>query len=172
MDKFADYKLQLVGLPVGNQAFNYIVGTEFFEEMESSDIRSGLVDVALNVKNSLNCYILDFTVRGKVQILCDRCLEEMDHEVESEYRLTVKRGDEYGEEDDDIIILPKDERELDLSPFIYDTIELSIPIRHVHAEGECNSTMADTLKRLSGEEKETETNDPRWDALRNLLDNK
>ena len=112
MDKFADYKLQLVGLPVGNQVFNYVVGTEFFEEMESSDIRSGLVDVALNVKSSLNCYILDFTVRGKVQILCDRCLEEMDHEVESEYRLTVKRGDEYGEEDDDIIILPKDERNL------------------------------------------------------------
>ena len=54
VDKLVDYKLQLAGLPLGNQEFDYVVDTEFFARMDSSEIHSGLVNVAINVNNSQN----------------------------------------------------------------------------------------------------------------------
>lgn len=176
VDKLVDFKLQLAGLPLGNQEFDYVVDTEFFARMDSSEIHSGLVNVAINVNNSQSCYTLDFTVTGDIQITCDRCLDEMTHHVDDNYRLTVKIGENAVEDADDVIVVPKDQREIDLAPFIYDTIALTIPIRHVHADGECNSDMEQRLRSLDADadvkDDDIVNNDPRWDALRDLLDNK
>lgn len=173
LNKSTDYTLQLVGMPVGNQEIDYVVNTEFFERMESFEIRSGVVNVALNVKNSGGTIVLDFKMDGNIVIACDRCLDDLSHRVDTDYQLTIKLGEDYSE-DDDVITVPKDEREIDLSPYIYDTIALTIPIRHVHPEGECNKEMEEALRRANAEtvEEEKESNDPRWDALRALLDNK
>ena len=100
VDKLVDYKLQLAGLPLGNQEFDYVVDTEFFARMDSSEIHSGLVNVAINVNNSQNCYTLDFSVTGDSQITCDRCLDEMTHHVDDSYRLTVRIGDNAADDAD------------------------------------------------------------------------
>ena len=42
-------------------------------------------------------------------------------------------------------------------------------MKHVHAEGECNMAMAEKLRELSAERQDS---DPRWGALKELLDNK
>ena len=132
--------------------------------------------MAINVNNSQSCYTLDFAVTGDIQNTCDRCLDEMTHHVDDNYRLTVKIGENAAEDADDVIVVPKDQREIDLAPFIYDTIALPIPIRHVHADGECNSDMEQRLRSLDADadvkDDDIVNNDPRWDALRDLLDNK
>ena len=62
---------------------------------------------------------------------------------------------------------------------IYDTIALEIPLRHVHPAGQCNKEMAAKLRSHTADADLEETDndeedtgsDPRWDALKNLLDN-
>jgi uncharacterized metal-binding protein YceD (DUF177 family) len=64
---------------------------------------------------------------------------------------------------------------------------LNIPIKHVHAPGECNKTMVTKLKKhisRSKDDDEVESvfedddlevedtaTDPRWDGLQNIIDN-
>ena len=84
--------------------------------------------------------------------------------------LIVKFGESHGEETEDIFIITENEHSFDLSPFIYEYINLLVPYRRVHgmdAEGKslCNPEMT---KYISDEE--TRTVDPRWNALKQLKD--
>ena len=84
--------------------------------------------------------------------------------------LRVKFGEEYSE-DDDLVTVAENEGILDVAWFIYEFIDLNIPIKHVHAPGKCNPAMIEKLNEhsaaRSGEEEE-ETVDPRWEALLKL----
>ena len=174
MDKLVDYKLQLAGLPLGNQEFDYVVDTEFFARMDSSEIHSGLVNVAINVNNSQNCYTLDFSVTGDIQITCDRCLDDLVLDVDTDYHMALKYAAETNADNDEVIEVAESERCYDLTDIIYDTIALTIPMKHVHADGECNEAMVAELQKHSRQaetEEVKENNDPRWDALRKLMDN-
>lgn len=182
LGKFSAYKLHLKNMPAGRQQFEFTADSEFFSDMESSDIRSGLVKIVVDVDHKGDIYVMDFVCKGTVNIPCDRCLDDMEHVVDTTYHLTVKYGDDYNDESDDLLIIPESDNDLNVAYMIYDTVELTIPLRHVHPEGECNKEMAARLKRHSANSEEesaddetesgqSEGNDPRWDALRNLLDN-
>ena len=92
------------------------------------------------------------TITGKVTVLCDRCLEELELPVDTGFKLSVKFGE--GAEtadagDREIVMIPEGSQELDLSQFVYDYTCISLPMRRVHPEGECNP---EALKYLSTEE--------------------
>ena len=94
----------------------------------------------------------------------------MDQTIETDDRLVVKFGEEYSE-DDELVTVAENEGMLDVAWFIYEFIDLNIPIKHVHAPGKCNPAMIEMLQEhsaaRSGEEEE-ETVDPRWAALLKL----
>jgi uncharacterized metal-binding protein YceD (DUF177 family) len=75
-------------------------------------------------------------------------------------------------EDDSIIVIHPDSYQIDVSHPIYEFLTLALPLRTVHAEGQCNQEMLDTLnKYLSSPTDESEKNDqidPRWSVLKNL----
>lgn len=191
MGKFSAFKLLLKGMPVGVQQFEYELTTEFFKDMESSDVRKGDVKVALSVRNTGEIYYLDFVLKGVIVIPCDRCLDDMEHIVDTTYHLTVKYGEEFSDESDDLLVIPYGDSYLNVSYMIYDTVMLTIPLKHVHPAGLCNKEMSARLRKLTArnfdedelqdgdfasevEENESDTDsfcDPRWDALKNLNDN-
>ncbi len=177
MGKFTAYKLNLKGLPIGNHHFEYAIDSVFFKDMESADIRSGNVKVDLDLKYDGNAYTLDFTAKGEIAVACDRCLDDMPLPIDTTYHLVVKYGDDYDEQDN-LLIIPESDSHLNVAYTIYDTIALEIPLRHVHPAGQCNKEMAATLRSHSAdsdsngeEDGEGGSNDPRWDALKDLLDN-
>ena len=163
MGKFTAYKLHLKGLPIGNHHFEYAVDSVFFKDMESADIRSGNVKVDLDLKYDGNAYSLDFTFKGEIIIACDRCLDDMPLDIDTAYNVIIPESDNY----------------LNVAYMIYDTIALEIPLRHVHPAGQCNKEMAAKLRSHTADADLEETDndeeytgsDPRWDALKNLLDN-
>ncbi len=59
----------------------------------------------------------------------------------------VKFGEDYSE-DDDLVTVAENEGILDVSWFIYEFIDLNIPIKHVHAPGKCNPAMIEMLKSI------------------------
>ncbi|MEF9923536.1 MAG: DUF177 domain-containing protein [Muribaculaceae bacterium] len=197
MGKFIAFKLPLKGMPNETQQFEYNLGTEFFRDMESADVLKSDVTVTLTVKHVDDAYDLNFNIKGVISIPCDRCLDAMEHEVDTIYHLTVKYGEEYSDENDDVLIIPETENFLNVAYMIYDSVILTIPLKHVHQAGKCNKGMntflkkhvakssddddeseenidfdeSETFEENNLENDESVTNDPRWDALKDLKDN-
>ena len=191
MGKFNLYKVPLKGLPVGEQTYEYQLDDQFFRNIDSAEVQKGNVNVVLTVKKSAETFELNFDIAGVIQIPCDRCLDYMDFEVATRERIYVKFGKEYSEENDDIVIVPETEGDINVAWFMYEFIALTIPLKHVHPAGKCNRTMSSQLKRhrarISNEEEDMEEGDlfygedefetseektdPRWDELKKIIDN-
>ena len=165
--------------------YEYQLNNDFFLDLDAPEVQKGQVNVTLKVRKTSGVYQLDFQTEGKVVVICDRCLDEMEQPIETTDQLKVKLGTEYSEEDD-IVIVPEEEGYINVAWFIYEFIALSIPMKHVHAPGKCNKDMVSKLSkhlRVSGDDEddddfleedssnEPQTIDPRWNELKKILDN-
>ena len=62
--------------------------------------------------------------------------------------LNVKLGAEYADEGETIIVAENDGM-IDVSQFIYEFIALSLPMKLVHEEGQCDEAMMAALEKLT-----------------------
>ena len=165
--------------------YKYQLDNQFFLDLDAPEVQKGQVNVTLKVRKTSGVYQLNFHTEGKVVVICDRCLDEMDQPIETEDQLKVKLGAEYSEMED-IVVIPEEEGYINVAWFIYEFIALSIPMKHVHAPGKCNKDMVSKLSkhlRVSGYEEEDDFEgsdeseeqpqpiDPRWNELKKILDN-
>ena len=147
MGKFSAYKVQLASLPQGKHEQEFVCDTQFFKNMENEDVVNSDVKVHLDLENRNGLYDLKFTLKGLVQVPCDRCLDPIDIEVDTTYDIKVEYGDSYDDASDDLLIIPAANPYLNVAYMLYDTILLSIPMRHVHPLGKCNRAMAAALNK-------------------------
>lgn len=157
-------------------------------------MRDADLTVKLDVDHHHDLYDMRFKIDGTVTVQCDRCLDEMPWPIDAVYNITVKIGDRYCDDSDDVLEIPASDRYLNVSYMIYDTVSLAIPIKHVHPAGQCNRAMSALLKKhhagtpvdpeaeeLINEIDQMEDDatapqggdddcpaDPRWDALKKL----
>ncbi len=164
-------KLDLHGMPEGLTSLSVDIDDDFFKAVGGDDVNRGSVHVDMDiVRTADDFFTLEFHGAGKVTVMCDRCLDDMEQPIEFEQRLNARFGDEYSE-DDDLVTVAENEGMLDVAWFIYEFIVLAVPVRHVHAPGKCNPAMIRTLEEhtaaRSGEEREASV-DPRWEVLKQL----
>ena len=150
--------IPLNGLAAGESRFSWHAGKEFFEAFENTEILAADLDIEVVAEKSGRYLGIDCEVDGKVVVECDRCLEDLDIPIETDIMLSVKYGSEENSEDHqegerEVLFVPQDEAELDLSQIIYDYVCLSLPMQRVHEDGGCNP---EALKYYSGEEGEAE----------------
>ena len=169
MEKENEYQIPVNGLALGNHSYHFDVKDDFFEGMDYSEIHQGTVSIDLDIEKTELMMTLNFALQGKVRVACDRCADEFDIPIENNEVYYVKFGSEVAEESDDVVVVPADQHDFDISSLIYEYIILSIPIHRVHPEGECNPEVLQMLSREEEPvtEKENET-DPRWAALKNI----
>lgn len=189
LGKFTEYKIPLMSMPEGEHRYDFHLDRQFFANMENADICDADLDVALTVVHKGDLYNFSFKIDGTITLICDRCLDSLIWPVDTYYNIGVKYGDSYNDESDDLLIIPSSDSYLNVAYMIHDTVALTIPIKHVHPAGKCNSQMSAVLKKHrapaaddedfgseeafgdeadnSPEIGETPT-DPRWDALRNF----
>lgn len=164
-------RLDLKALKEDSFENNWVLGDDYFEALEDADIQSGNVCVGVSLQKAENYFDMEINVEGFVIVTCDRCLDDMEQSIKSDNRFIVKLGIE-NSEDDDTITVEENEGILDLSWIIYESIALSVPIKHVHAPGKCNTAMTEKLDELSatrsGDEADKEAIDPRWSKLSEL----
>jgi uncharacterized metal-binding protein YceD (DUF177 family) len=106
---------------------------------------------------------------------CDVCLADYPYQVEIDERQIAKfTGNVDLEEDtEEIIVLTKNENEINVATLIYEYINLAVPyINRCGDEGNtkwCDQAMIEKLRQLSGGSNEEPGNvDPRWEALKNI----
>ncbi len=161
--------LPLAGLPLGETLFTFVLARPFFELHADEEVSDAAVNVELVLTKHENMTELSFKMQGWLQVPCDRCGELYRQEVKGRERLILKNSDHYEEESDEIILVPADLHEFDVSQLIYEYVVLLLPFKKVHPDDADGNSNCDpqVLARLSQMEK-PESIDPRWEALRNL----
>lgn len=182
MGKFTAYKLPLKSLPEGVHEFDYTLDKQFFVNMEYGEVRDADIAVHLIVTHRNDLYRLAFEIAGTVTMLCDRCLDDLVLPIETTYDINVEYGDDYNDDSDDLLIIPRSDNDLNVAYMLFDTVVLQIPMKHVHPMGMCNRAMSALLKKHragadaiedelldSIDDADTDSpTDPRWDALRDI----
>jgi len=177
--KLKDYNIGYKGLKDGNHSFDYTVDSDFFSLFENSLYENAQVEVHIELKKDQQMMILDLDFSGKVVSVCDICLDSLDIPIDYQTRLYVKFGEVYDEPTEEIIVLPREEHELNVAQILYDLVVTSMPIRHLHPVNEdgvraCNPEMVQKLSEYlvdSEDELEQENDsDPRWEELKKLID--
>jgi uncharacterized protein len=181
--KELEYKIPFTGLKLGNHEFSFEINKTFFESFEYSDIIEANCQVLMNMEKQSTMLVLTFFVSGSVVLACDRCSDAMDVEIEGEYGVIAKYSDEGLPDTDEIVYLPSSEYQVDIKAFIYEFIQLSLPSKKVHDDGDCNEEMLNALDKYlvtelpedpdadlidDADDNEEQDVDPRWDALKNL----
>lgn len=181
MKKLNEFLIPFIGLKLGKHQFEYQIDKSFFEgfdydEFEQSNIK---VNVVLEKKSTM--LELNFKHKGTVHVPCDLTSEMFDLPVKGNFKLVVQFGDAYNNDNDELLILPHGEHQIDISQFIYEMIALSVPLKRIHPGVKDGSLDSEVLKKLNElavkEEKpkkaeEKEDTDPRWDKLKQLLTDK
>lgn len=147
--------ITLPALGEGHHELELKADTGFFASSGCAEVLEADVTAYIDIDVRHGAYEIGITCQGSISIPCDRCLEPMPLEVDEDYDVTVRYGEEY-EEKDDTIVIPEDETVFDLSPLVADTVLLSIPLRHVHPAGECNPEMVKIMKNHTAEESDSE----------------
>ncbi|HEY5590727.1 MAG TPA: DUF177 domain-containing protein [Paludibacter sp.] len=192
MSKFEQYNIVLKDLISETRLLEFDLDNAFFKKIDSPEVQVGNVKAKVSVQKKVSTYELKFEIDGTIIIPCDRCLDNMEQPIHYKEKLLVKFGDKFSEEDE-IVIVPESEGAINIAWFLYEFIVLNIPMKHVHATGECNKTMAGKLKKHITHQKnddddddspalefddddddfttnDTQT-DPRWDGLQNITEN-
>lgn len=141
----------MAAAPEGVTEQDFTIGRRFFSDMENTDVLDSDVKVHLRLEHKNDAYYCRFTLKGAMLIPCDRCLDPMEHPVDTALDIVVKYGYEYDDSSDDVLVLPQSEAFFDASGLLYDTLILTVPMRHVHPQGACNPAMTEALQAHGGD---------------------
>ncbi|MBP5360569.1 MAG: DUF177 domain-containing protein [Bacteroidaceae bacterium] len=137
----------------------YAITDEMLASVENTLVKGGQLTASVTALKAPEGLRLTVRTAGKAVVECDRCLDDMEVDIDTVNTLTVQTADRF-EDADDIIYVEKTQKELDLWPMVYDFIALALPVSHVHPEGQCNKEMAERLSRymVQQPDDDTETN--------------
>jgi uncharacterized metal-binding protein YceD (DUF177 family) len=134
------------------------------------------VKLELDKKNGF--MLLKFDIDGVVDVACDRCGNPLPLQLWEEFKIMVKLVDNPAEmndqeEDPDVHYISRGDSHLHLADWIYEFINLSIPLQKMCAPNEiggprCNKEVLEKLASIeSGDKKET---NPLWKGLDQFKD--
>ena len=178
MKDLKEFTIPFVGLKLGKHQFNFELKKAFFEHFEYDEFNDAAINLDVLLEKMSTLLEFTLTFNGTVNVACDMTNELFDQEISGSYKFVVKFGEEYNDENEDLLILPHGEFEVNIQQYIYELIVLAVPSKRVHPgvlDGTLESDVLEKLEELSPREKEMkaeEETDPRWDKLKNLLNNK
>ena len=172
-----EFLIQFAGLKQGKHQFEFNINKKFFDGFDFDEYNSVDVKVNLILEKKSTMLELSFKHKGFVNVPCDLTNEDFDLPVKGKINLIEKFGEEYNDENDEMLVLPHGEFEVDVAQYIYEMIVLSVPSKRIHPgvkDGTLDTAILDKLEELSPKEEHKEENntDPRWDELKKLLTDK
>jgi uncharacterized metal-binding protein YceD (DUF177 family) len=180
MNKSKEYLIPFIGLKLGKHHFEYIINQSFFELFDYQEFNHSDIKATVVLEKKSNFLELSFKHKGTVNVPCDMTNEEFDLPIKGKMKLIVRFGESFNNDNEDLLILPHGEFQIDISQYIYEMIVLSVPLKRIHPgikDGTLNTETLSklkelTVKELKKENKKEENTDPRWDKLKQLLTDK
>jgi uncharacterized metal-binding protein YceD (DUF177 family) len=168
MDALKDHTISFSGLKDGHHHFGLELAQDFFEATGEEEFLGGQVHVDVDLDKSATMLVTHIHTQGTVTVSCDRCNTPMAMAVDGAQRQIFALGGEEGLDDEELVSLPADAHQVNLTHYIYECLRLAMPLRHVHAEGQCDPDAERALARLATDTEHAPDPDPRWAALQQL----
>lgn len=168
------YEIAFVGLKPGIHNFDYKVDDKFFAHYGSQDFSNSSASIKLELEKHSSFLLLKFDIDGFVTVACDRCGNNLQMQLWDEFKITVKMVDEpevmnEQEEDPDVYYISRTESHIYVGDWIYEFINLSIPMQKMCSEEEmggpqCNKEVLEKLKKMEDDAKK-DSNNSIWKGL-------
>ncbi len=175
-----EFEIAFVGLKPGIHEYDYEIGDKFFEPYQQQDFRNCNATVKLKLDKKTGFLLLKFEIGGTLETNCDRCGNNLKIDLWDEFNLIVKMVDEPEvmndqEEDPDVYYISRTESHINVSDWIYEFINLSIPMQKIcgydNADGpQCNPAALKILKKMEPEEEKEKKDNPIWKGLEKFKD--
>lgn len=177
-----EYDIAFVGLKPGVHEFNYEITDRFFETFQQQDFTNCKANIKLSLDKKSSFMMLKFEIGGALDVICDRCSNNISLDLWDEFIITVKMAEEpeimnEQEDDPDVYYIGRGESHLNVESWIYEFINLSIPMSKTcgfdNADGpQCNKKALKMLNKLGTEpkSKKEETINPLWKDLDKFKD--
>jgi len=170
------YIILFKSLTEGEHEFEFDLKKAFFDEYEVLEAKDGFIKVFILLTKKPRLLSLDIKMTGFIEIPCDRCLEYFNYSIELKNNLLVKFSEDDSNSNEEIWTIHPNEYELNLEQYFFDCIAVGLPLQKIHpdvsedgTEG-CNKNMLNILnKHLYPETDQKNIDDPRWNKLKNLL---
>ncbi len=181
MKDLKNFDISFIGLKDGVHQFDYNISKEFFDFFNYEEFYNSNVNVSLSFLKKPTLFELNFEFSGSLEVACDITNELYQQPIETNIFLIVKFGDEFNNENDELLIIPHSDYKINIAQYIYEAIVLAVPIKRVHPgveDGTLKSEILDKLnefkiKDLNKEENHLEVDsnniDPRWNKLKSIL---
>ncbi|WP_396164472.1 YceD family protein [Flavobacterium sp.] len=178
MNNLKAYLIPFIGLKIGKHQFDYQVDNTFFAHFDYDEFNDASVKVSIILEKKSTLLELEIKHKGTVNVPCDVSGEEFDLAIKGNLKLVVKFGDAFNDENEELLIVPHGEFQINVAQYIYESIVLSVPLRRIHP-GVKDGSLTDVIEKLEAlapkENKESEQKneiDPRWENLKKLLTDK
>lgn len=179
MNQLKEFLIQFSGLKLGKHQFEFDLDNSFFVNFGYEEFNSAQIKVKLTLDKKSTMLELSFSHSGIINLPCDISNENFDLSVKGKMRLLVKFGESFNDENEELIILPHGEYQINLAQYVFEMVVLSIPAKRIHPgikDGTLDSEAMKNLEKYAPKiEKEIITEeeiDPRWSALKKLLTDK
>jgi uncharacterized protein len=170
------FSIPHIGLKKTVHELNYHLDQAFFNKHENALISGADINVKVLFDKSSTPYILDFYISGTFETECDKCAADVRISLSGEYRVFVKFDAEAEipvDENLEILFLSREEPEINIEPYLYDFVCLSLPYTKICDDPGntpyCDMEVVALLDRIN-EQEEEKTTDPRWEGLNKLKD--
>ena len=170
-----DFIIQFGGLKEGVHNFVFEINKEFFDLIEYAELSNSNMRIDFELNKMSSMLVFKFVANGTIELVCDRCLDEFDYQIDFDETIYIKFGEENQEIEADVIILKIGSTEIDILELIYQLIMVYLPIKKIHLDdvdgnSTCNPQM---LERINGTDFENELEqeevvDSRWNELKKL----
>ncbi|OGS70160.1 MAG: DNA-binding protein [Flavobacteria bacterium RIFCSPLOWO2_12_FULL_35_11] len=180
MKDLKEFDISFIGLKEGIHQFEYTIDKKFFDFFNYDEFYDSNVKVMLSFLKNTTIFELDFAFSGWVEVACDVTTELFHQPIEADIHLIVKFGDEYNDENEELLIIPHSENKINVAQYIYEAIVLAVPIKRIHPgviDGSLHSEVLEKLKEFEikdedqeeeQQENKTKESDPRWNKLKNI----
>ena len=176
--KKKEFFIPFVGLKLGKHEFEYSIDNAFFESFEYDEFNGAAITAKAVLQKISTMMELDIEAEGSVNVHCDLTNEPFEQPISSSLHLVIKFGEEYNDEDDELLVLTHGEHQFNIAQYLYEMLVLAVPQKRIHPgvlDGSLQSDALQKLQELQPREtsKEKDETDPRWDDLKKFLtDNK
>ena len=168
MGKRKSFDIAFVGLKPGIHKFEYEIDEKFFAETGNREFANCSAKIKLQLDKKSSFMLLKFEVGGKSDVICDRCNNTLTMELWDEFNMAIKlveNPEEMNdkEDDPDVYYIGKGESHLNVADWIYEFMNLSIPMQRMCKEDEngksqCNPEVLEKLKKMEEEAKSSQSN--------------
>ncbi len=172
MKSLRNYSIPFTGLALGKHHFEFDITDLFFDEFDYSLVKKADLKCLVELEKQETMLILNFHIKGAIDAACDKCLAEYPQQLDIHEQQIAKFSEEAIGEDEEIIVLTKNDHEINIAGLVYEYINVAIPFITVCDDmGKtpwCDNETLESLNKLLTKTEDEEKADPRWDALKKL----